>query len=108
MIEPPDTYSSARRVVVLSSGAAAELAEAVAWYEAQSPGLGIELLGAVDAVRSLIQRHSDAGKLVRPRIRRALLKRFPYGVFYTEFPDRIQVIAIIHSRKHPARWPRRA
>jgi toxin ParE1/3/4 len=45
---------------------------------------------------------------VRPRIRRALLKRFPYGVFYTEFPDRIQVIAIIHSRKHPARWPRRA
>ena len=88
--------------------AAAELAETVEWYEAQRVGLGLEFLDAVDAAFSHLRRQPDIGPEVRPRVRRVLLRRFPYGVFYTVRPELIEVLAVIHARRHPARWPRRA
>jgi toxin ParE1/3/4 len=100
--------SSGQLPFVLDDRAAAELEEAVAWYEGQSPGLGLELLSAVEAVHALLRLHPDLGVLVRPRIRRALLRRFPYGVFYVSDSTRIRILAIVHSHRHPASWPRRA
>lgn len=39
-------------------------------------------------------------------VRRALLRRFPYAVFYrlTE-PDRIDVLRIVHTTRSPDSWP---
>ena len=95
-------------VVIISDRAATKLAEAVAWYEAERAGLGLEFLDAVDAVCALLLRHPEIGIEVRPRIRRALLRRFPYGVFYSLHEHRVRLLAVLHSRRHPARWPRRA
>jgi hypothetical protein len=38
---------------------------------------------------------------VYPRVRRASLRRFPYGVFYTIREDRIDVLAVYHARRRP-------
>src|SRR5438105_203879 len=100
--------SRPERSIVLTDRAAAELVEAVAWYEGQKAGLGLEFLEALDAVYTLLRRHPDVGVEVRPKLRRALLRRFPYGVFYAHREDRIHILAIIHSHRHPASWPRRA
>jgi toxin ParE1/3/4 len=60
---------------------------------------------AVDATLAGIRGHPAAHTEVRPRVRRALVRGFPYGVFYTEYPDRVTVLAVIHARRHPRRWP---
>ncbi len=39
--------------------------------------------------------------------RRALLIRFPYGVFFRLKPELIKVVAVIHLSRHPATWQRR-
>ncbi len=92
--------------LVVQPRAAAELVEATEWYDSQRYGLGLEFVDSVDTVLALIRRHPIVGQEVRSRIRRVLLKRFPFGVFYTIRSDRIDVLAVVHSRRHPARWPR--
>ena len=44
---------------------------------------------------------------VIPGIRRALLPRFPYDVFYAVRGDLIQVLAVLHNVRNPERWPSR-
>lgn len=69
--------------------------------------MGRAFVLAVDAALAGIREYPAAHAEVRPQVRRALVGGFPYGVFYTEYPDRITVLAVIHTRRHPRRWPSR-
>ena len=99
----------ARRLIVLAA-AEAETISAYDWYEAQSVGLGAEFLRAVDAVLASIQRTPALYPVVRGHTRRALLRRFPYGVFFYEREEvqEVVVVAIVHGRRHPRVWHSRA
>ena len=108
MAKMSDEQPRGGRTLILSDRAASELAETIGWYEHEKAGLGLEFLAAVDTVLALLLENPGVGMEVRPRVRRTLLRRFPYGLFYTNQQDRIRVLAILHSHRHPARWPRRA
>jgi toxin ParE1/3/4 len=96
------------RRLVLRPGAAREVDEAFAWYEGQSEGLGTEFLRALDAAFAAIRRTPELYPVVRGRTRRALLRRFPYGVFYAADGEDVVVLAVVHARRHPRVWQRRA
>lgn len=59
----------------------ADLDHARSWYEEQALGLGREFVEVVDAALASITRNPLAYPIVRKVTRRALTKRFPYGVF---------------------------
>lgn len=42
--------------------------------------------------------------LVYQDVRRAVIKRFPYAVYYRVISSRVVVTAIFHSRRNPKRW----
>lgn len=44
---------------------------------------------------------------VTPCVRRALLPRFPYGLFYAVRGDLVYVLAVLHDARNPSRWPTR-
>ena len=98
----------AARRLLITSAAATDLTTAYDWYEEQSPGLGAEFLRAVDAVFATAQRTPELFPPVRGRTRRALLRRFPYGVFFTGAEDDVVVLGVVHSRRHPRVWQSRA
>ena len=106
MIDQPEPPDPSRRLVV-QARAAEEIAAAHAWYDGQAPGLGAEFVRAVDAVLQRIAREPALHALVHGRVRRALLRRFPYGVFYAESGDTVVVLAVVHARRHPRHWPTR-
>lgn len=87
--------------------AQADIADAARWYEQRDKGLGAEFLRALEACFSSIQRGPESHALVHPRVRRALLRRFPYGVFYVVEEQRISVIACLHVRRRPGAWKAR-
>ncbi len=87
--------------------AQADMANAARWYEARDKGLGAEFLRAVDACLSAIQRSPERHPHVHPRVRRALLRRFPYAVFNVLGEQRIDVIACLHVRRRPSAWSSR-
>jgi plasmid stabilization system protein ParE len=45
---------------------------------------------------------------VYQRVRRVLVRRFPYAVFFVEEGDEmIEVLAVLHQASAPARWKSR-
>jgi toxin ParE1/3/4 len=81
--------------------AVADLQEAFEWYEKRAPGLGAQLVGELDRALASIAANPLAFSKIHRAMRRTLLRRFPYGVFYLVEDDRIVVLAILHTARHP-------
>jgi len=96
------------RRLVIRPAAETELTEAYRWYEAQRQGLGLEFLFSIEAALALIQRTPELHPLIHKQVRRALIRRFPFGVFYVVDEDTIQVLAVFHGKRNPKRWMERA
>lgn len=84
-----------------------DLDEAASWYEERQPGLRETFLEAVESTLSRIRENPGLYPTVHLEIRRAPLRRFPYGVFFTLIGDEIHVLAVAHDARHPSVWRRR-
>lgn len=94
--------------VVLTPEAEAEFDAAADWYEQQA-GLGAEFTAKVRDVLNRIAATPLMHQVVYQQdIRRAVVRRFPYSVFYRAEPTRITVIAVFDNRRDPAIWQGRA
>ncbi|MGH8864963.1 MAG: type II toxin-antitoxin system RelE/ParE family toxin [Burkholderiales bacterium] len=89
-----------------SARALRETGEAHDWYESQSAGLGEEFLVATELqLKRLEQAPLLYGEVIAG-VRRALLPRFPYSVFYAVRIDLVHVLAVIHNARSQRRWPK--
>ena len=84
--------------------AEAELTEAWDWYEARREGLGEEFVTCVEAAIARAARNPDVNPRVHGEVHRALVRRFPYGVFYVVEGQALLVLAVAHVRRQPAYW----
>ena len=97
------------RSVRVLEAAAAEAAEAAAWYEDQRRGLGGEFRAefkvAVDRLReSVVPGRSWPGLLGQRGVKRLLMRRFPFSVVFVAVGEGAVVLAIAHHRKKPNYW----
>ncbi len=90
--------------VILRAEAEADIAEAAAWYERRSPGLGAEFVRSLDACFTLIGREPEIFPVVHRQARMGLPRKFPYLVIYCVFPETISIVAVMHGRRHPRHW----
>jgi toxin ParE1/3/4 len=93
--------------LVLRPQAEAELLDARDWYEEQRPGLGGAFATEVDMVLTSIVQAPLAYPRVQGETRRALVRRFPYAIYFHATSDEIVVLGVIHGRRHPRRWQSR-
>ena len=84
-----------------------EVQSARQWYEDQRSGLGMEFANAVDEVLERISSNPLAFSTVHGETRRAVVRRFPYGIYFRISADMIIVTAVMHGRRHPRRWQAR-
>ena len=94
--------------LVFHSEVRGEVDEAYAWHERQRAGLGEEFLAEVQTVIDRIHQTPELHAVAYRDIRRALVHRFKYAVYYRLEPDHIEVIAVQHSKGDPRRWKSRA
>ena len=90
--------------IVVRPAAAADIDDAFLWYEGQRAGLGYEFLAAAQTVVDVIAQHPLRYPVVRRNARRALLRRFPYAIYFRIYGDIIVVVACMHGRRNPRRW----
>jgi toxin ParE1/3/4 len=93
--------------IVLRPEAEEEIHEAYQWYQEQSPGLGEEFLRCVDAALNHLKRHPEVGPLVHHDIRRTLIRRFPYSLFYLVEERELVILAVFHGRRRSEDWQER-
>ncbi|MFY9269227.1 MAG: type II toxin-antitoxin system RelE/ParE family toxin [Candidatus Manganitrophaceae bacterium] len=85
-----------------------EILEATRYYNLESPGLGDIFLNEVERVLASILEHPEAAIVLRGKVRRKLLRKFPYGILYSVAPDGIRILAVMNQKRRPFYWQGRS
>ena len=95
------------RLIILPE-AEADVTAAATWFQDQRSGLGEEFLAEVHAaIESAADNPRQYPRLRRrPEVRRVLIKRFPYRIFFVLRPDAVVVFRVLHSARHDREWNR--
>lgn len=92
----------------LHPAASEELDAAGEWYDAQRPGLNLELLDAVEEAIALIVEQPVAWQrdsvVAGREIRRFVMRRFPFSIVYYVVDDLVRIVAIAHAKRRPGYW----
>lgn len=82
-----------------------DIEAAALWYESHRVGLGVRFISEVDAVIERIARHPLQFPLIEPPVRRGLLHRFPYAIYFVAEADGgAAVLAVLHQHRNPDTW----
>src|SRR5438034_10521839 len=81
------------------SGADAELQKIFDRFEDYREGFGAEFMTALDAYLARIAVFPEMAPIYFEKIRRQVMQKFPYGIFYEHYPTRVLVTAILDLRQ---------
>ena len=95
------------RRLIVAPEAGADIKAAYRWYEAQQPGFGRQFKLAVEAVTSRIHRAPESFRVASDHFHRALVRRFPFEVFYEFDDERVVIHLVFHTSQDPAKWRER-
>ena len=87
--------------IVFLPAAEQEMIEAALYYQSQATKLGDIFICEVEkAIKSIIES-PNMWPILEGKLRRRLLKRFPFGVLYKIETEAIFFIAIAHLKRKP-------
>jgi plasmid stabilization system protein ParE len=70
-------------------------------------GLGEEFLSSLDACIERMRRQPTLYAVVHEAYRRALIRRFPYAIFFEYLEETVTIYAVFHTARDPAKWRQR-
>jgi len=81
-----------------------ELIEAAVYYELQVPGLGERFEAEVRRATDLLLDHPEIGAPADPVLRKLVLSRFPFTLYYSVSSDVLRIEVVAHRRRRPGFW----
>ena len=93
-----------RKLPVLLPPAKGDVKKAYQWYEDQKSGLGDVFLERVEECLGAIARSPKAFQPVAKEARRAIVRQFPYVIFYRIEGKAIYVYSVFHTSQNPQKW----
>src|ERR1044072_9734584 len=85
--------------VILSPDAEAGISSAVRWYQQTGPDLALRFLWKTRATIKRIRQYPTSFPRISGVIRRAVLHRFPYSIFFVLMKEFVMVMAVRHQRQ---------
>jgi hypothetical protein len=84
-----------------------ELNLSIDYYESIEPGLGYDFaIEVYDTIQRVLE-FPKAWTILDGEVRRSLVKRFPYGVLYSEDAGDILILAVMNLHRAPDYWKHR-
>jgi hypothetical protein len=77
------------------------------WYNSQKNLLGDEFISALENKIKVIQSNPYQFSIIKKDIRKALITRFPFGIYYFVEGEIINIFAVIHFSRNPKIWKQR-
>ena len=93
--------------VRLSPAAERDVRDIYRWYKNQSKDLAAQFRSSLDDCLERIRKNPAGYARVHGEVRRALLHRFPYCVFYVIGEAEVGVLGVFHGHRDPAIWKSR-
>ncbi len=91
--------------VVFHPSVEEDVADAYRWYETRRAGLGETFLAAIDRAHARLHTTLESSPVIYSDcVRRILIFRFPYGIYYRILDQRVEVVAIQHTVLSSAVW----
>jgi len=90
--------------LVVRRQAKADIREAARWYERQRVGLGRAFVQQIDALLDRVRLNPMQYQVVHREVRRAIPRRFSYGVFYRIDGADVLVFAVVDLHRDPSIW----
>ena len=84
-----------------------EFLAAIDWYDEARQGLGAEFVAEVESAIATIEDNPTFYAELDDGIRRCLVNRFPYALLYSIEPDRVLILAVMHTSRRPGYWRNR-
>ncbi|MBN9522215.1 type II toxin-antitoxin system RelE/ParE family toxin [bacterium] len=81
-----------------------DMDEAREWYDLQQAGVGQEFLDETETVLTRIQGNPKLYAAGRHGVRQALVNRFPFVVIYRITTAATEIVAVMHTSRHPRAW----
>ena len=88
--------------------AEADIAEAYQYYESCRENLGSDLITCIEESFSRIENNPRQYKTIHKNVHRALVRKFPYGIYYVLINEQIVILGVLHARKNPKHWQSRS
>lgn len=89
-------------VVHVRRAAELDVAQAQLWYETQRRGLGVEFHSEVSQVIDRLAETPLIYQIVYRDVRRAIVHRFPYLIWYRVLGEEVTIVACTHGRQDPS------
>lgn len=93
--------------IIILGGAEEEIFRAWERYEQAESGRGDRFDEAVNNCLQQIAANPHSGPRYGSQIRRILVRRFGYGIFYQAYRERIVIVAVLDLRQSPENINRR-
>jgi plasmid stabilization system protein ParE len=84
--------------------AAAELADAILYYDQKASGLGDRFLAAVKAATRRIEQYPETAQVIDLGVRAKVVTSFPYSLMYVVDPGETFILAVAHHSRRRAYW----
>jgi plasmid stabilization system protein ParE len=93
--------------IYIRSEAESDLEDAALWYQTQAAGLGYEFLDEVKKTLQIMADNPEIFQIIYKDVRRAVVQRFPFVIYYQVEEEIIVVFGIIHASRNPYDWKKR-
>ncbi len=81
-----------------------EISDAFVWYEEKKDGFGDDFVDTLEALITRIKANPFAFPIVKDEMRKAVMSRFPYNVYFEIVELELVVIAVFHTSRNPKDW----
>lgn len=93
--------------VTVRRAAELDIAAAQVWYDGQRPGLGTEFHSEITQTFAILAETPLIYPVLYRDVRRALIHRFPYLLWYRVYGSNVTVLACTHARQDPQKATKR-
>jgi len=90
--------------VKLIPSAELDVLDVFSWYESEQFGLGKRFLIEIENVIIYFRTNPLLYRKIYKNIRRSLLHKFPYGIYFIVEETSVQIISVTHLSRHPKNW----
>ena len=88
--------------------AEADIAEAFEYYESCRENLGTDFILCIEESITRIENNPRQYKIIHKTVHRALVRKFPYGIYYVLDNEKIIILGVLPARKNPKHWQTRS
>lgn len=92
-----------RRLVILPD-VKRDLRVAMQWYEAEAEGLALRFLDAANRQFDFICAQPEIYAIVYRSARLSPVDPYPYIIVYTVEPERLTILAVVHTSRDQSVW----